>query len=440
MAAGEGSFWQPIYAGPYPFWSHPPLMFGLQAIFFKIFGPFFGTEKIYNFVVWLATLLLIRAFWKSIDISDRFRSLWWLPVLFWGFMPSVLWAYPNNILDGTVAVFSIAAVLVLYRAMGKDKRYLHTLVAAMLIFCASLTKGLSGLFPLAAPILYVVIYRNGKLVHALLHTLVMVAVIAAIYALLWQFPQPHQYLESYLNSQVMGSLSGRNDITESGLGRFEIIAMLLTEVAIIAGIALLLFVLSKVLKTGRAELPNRSRHVLFFILIGLSASLPFMVSFKVRSFYLVPALPYFAIAGAVLVYPLIAPLTERYTLSRKYTKGLSAAFALAAIVAIFLMYSKAGTIGRDHEMIEDVNTISQHVPEKEKIIAAPGLNTNYEFMAYMQRYKKIDSYYPLELNNARYIIADAQANKPCYLWRADLNGYRKMPINTRRFVVYEKEL
>lgn len=438
MAEGIGSFWTPYYAGPDFFFSHPPLMFGLQAAFFKVFGPFFGTEKIYNFVVWLATLLLLRSCWKSINISDRFRSFWWLPVLFWGFMPSVLWAYPNNILDSTVAVFVLAAILVLYRTQGKDQNYLSIFLAAILIFCASFTKGLSGLFPLAVPILYVVVYGNGKFLGAVLQTLFLLLVIVAIYFILWQYPQPKKYLSTYVDWQVIGSLSGKNDVTGSALGRFDIILMLLTEIAIMMGIGLLIYILSKILKTGRAALPVRLKHFWFFILTGLSASLPFMVSFKVRSFYLVPALPYFAIAGGILIYPFLAPITERYTLSRTYSKGLNILFTLAAVTALVLMYMKAGSIGRDHEMIEDVRTISQHIPAKERIIAGPGLKSDYEFMAYLQRYKQIDCYYPLEPGEAKYIIEDGQAKDCCFLWKADLNGYRKLPISTRRFVVYTK--
>ncbi|RYD55949.1 MAG: hypothetical protein EOP56_13505 [Sphingobacteriales bacterium] len=437
MAEGMGSFWVPYYAGPDMFFSHPPLMFGLQAVFFKIFGSFYGTEKIYNFVIWLITVFLIRGCWRTIDVSDRFKATWWVPLLFWGFMPSVLWAYPNNILDSTMAMFDLAAIVVLLK--GKQNNgLLHVVIAALLLFCASFTKGLSGLFPLIVPAVYSIVYNDGKLARAIFNSLLMAGIVAAIYLVLWQFPQPQHYLNIYYHWQIVGSLRGMSDNTASEFGRFDIVLMILTEVAIMVGVCVLVYVLSRLLKTGKALLTDRKKHVLFFLLIGLSASLPLMVSYKVRSFYLVPALPYFAIAGGVLMYPFLIQPTERYTLGTRYMKGLNVLFGVAGIVALALMYGKAGTIGRDHEIIEDVNTISQHVPATESVIAAPGIDKNYEFMAYMQRHKKIDLYYPLELNSAQYIIADGQNRSNCYLWRADLNGYRQMPTNTKRFVVYKK--
>lgn len=439
MANGEGSFWIPYYAGPSPFFSHPPLMFGLQAIFFKIFGSFYGTEKIYSFCVWLVTLLLIKNSWKQIDTFDRFRAFYWLPLLCWGFMPSVLWAYPNNILDSTMAVFDLAAVLCLYKGLQKGKMHIDLVLAALFIFCASFTKGLSGLFPLTIPVVYALVYRTGKVMPALLQSLFMLVIIAAIYFVLWQFPQPHEYLNNYFNWQIVGSLSGRNDVTESAFGRLNVLQMLLTEMVIVMGIGLLAYVLSRILKTGKADLPYSRKHLLFFLLAGFCASLPLMISIKVRSFYLVPALPYFAIAGGIFIYPYLVPLTEKYTLSLRFSKALTIVFTAVAVLAAFLMCFKAGTIGRDEEILADINTISQNIPAREKVLAAPGLDYNYEFMAYLQRYKTIDSYYPFDLNEARYIIADGHVSSACYLWRADLNGYRRLPLATRRFIVYRKQ-
>src|SRR5690606_37057734 len=102
IAMGKGSFWQPYY-GQNLFWSHPPLIFVLEAIFFIIFGSFYGTEKIYSFFIWLVTVVLISRCWRSIFNNPQPRTFFWLPLVLWGFMPSVLWSYPNNILDSTMA-------------------------------------------------------------------------------------------------------------------------------------------------------------------------------------------------------------------------------------------------------------------------------------------------------------------------------------------------
>src|SRR5690606_13695430 len=106
---------------------------------------------------------------------------------------------------------------------------------------------------------------------------------------------------------------------------------------------------------------------------------------KLRSFYLIPSLPYFAIAGGIVIYPWLAPLTGRFTLGKKATGALNIGFVAAAITASVLLYQKAGSIGRDHEIINDVETISQVLPPNTRISVEKPLKDEYSLLAYLQR-------------------------------------------------------
>src|SRR5215217_4869105 len=67
MALGLGSFWEPYFADsfwlPYNrcafFCEHPPLMFGMESLLFRILGESLAVENIYNLLVLLASILLI---------------------------------------------------------------------------------------------------------------------------------------------------------------------------------------------------------------------------------------------------------------------------------------------------------------------------------------------------------------------------------------------
>jgi 4-amino-4-deoxy-L-arabinose transferase-like glycosyltransferase len=64
---GIGSFWFPIsdatwnVAGKTTFHEHPPLVFGIQSIFFEVLGNSMYVERFYSFLTACITALLIVA-------------------------------------------------------------------------------------------------------------------------------------------------------------------------------------------------------------------------------------------------------------------------------------------------------------------------------------------------------------------------------------------
>lgn len=54
LAFGIGNFWDPSlseYFGK-EFHDHPPLAFGIQALFFKLIGDYFWVEKLYSIFIY----------------------------------------------------------------------------------------------------------------------------------------------------------------------------------------------------------------------------------------------------------------------------------------------------------------------------------------------------------------------------------------------------
>jgi len=65
LANGTGSFWHPFLsetwwkAGSNYFMEHPPLIYGIQAQFFKLLGNSLYTERIYSLITGLLTAIMI---------------------------------------------------------------------------------------------------------------------------------------------------------------------------------------------------------------------------------------------------------------------------------------------------------------------------------------------------------------------------------------------
>ena len=112
LANGLGTLTKPFYTETIApiFYEHPPLVFWLQSIFFTFFGDSVYVEKLYSIATGMFTgwglLLLWRGFAK--DNDKKFN---WIPILLWITTPIVFWAYPNNVLENTLGIFTIFSVL-----------------------------------------------------------------------------------------------------------------------------------------------------------------------------------------------------------------------------------------------------------------------------------------------------------------------------------------
>lgn len=107
-ANGFGTFWEPRasqlgLAGLRTFHEHPPLTFGLQALWFRALGSAFWVERAYSLFTALITAGLMAMLWRKLMPKDRpERDLAWWPVLLWVAMPTVHWCYHNNMQENTL--------------------------------------------------------------------------------------------------------------------------------------------------------------------------------------------------------------------------------------------------------------------------------------------------------------------------------------------------
>lgn len=381
LSQGIGTFWHPHYS-PFThnlFDQQPPLSFGIQAVFFNLFGTSIYVERFYSFLTLCTAAFLITKIWKQFFKEEvSVKNISWLPVLFWIIIPVCFWSYSNNMLECTMVVFDLLAVYFLLKFF-ENKFFLHLVLAGVFIFFASLTKGFQGLFPLAVIFFYWIVYRNFPFGKMIIYSFALVFVLALIYSLILLNPSAKDGLLAYLHNRVEHSISSVSTVEN----RFELLSRLAQELIVPVSVSLLLLLLLRK-KFGVQKI--YSKQSFFFLLIGISASFPLIITLEQRGFYLVTSLPFYAISIAAFSASYVATAIEKINLQKVSFKIFRwASTALLAGSAIFSVF-QIGKFSRDEEMLHDVYLIGKTIPEKTNVGSSPELWANWALQEYFVRH------------------------------------------------------
>lgn len=384
MAVGMGSFWNPFYTltiGPV-FHSHPPLAFGLEALFFKLLGDHWWVEKAYSALTFLLTALLIALIWKR--STNNFRWAW-LPLLFWLAIPIVSWSATNNLLENTMSVFVLLSVYLMIVSYQCNHKF-WLVLSAFVLWLAFLCKGFTGLFPFVFPVVYCIFDQKRKWIQGPIDSLILLLSIAVFAGIMFlAFPPSLPYLKDYLQLQVIGG--GLHEATVAT--RFSIVFDMLQQLLIPLIIALALVICKKQSKASRKvfEFPPDKAWFFIFLITGLLGVLPIMVSVKQRDFYMLAALPFFALAcghvtlsTAQILLPKITPKARGWM-----TFGACGIVVLGLVLNILHF----GKYGRDEALIEDVKKRIAEADGRTIIEIPPEEFTSWVAHAYFMRYGKI---------------------------------------------------
>jgi 4-amino-4-deoxy-L-arabinose transferase-like glycosyltransferase len=387
LASGLGSPWDLHYTSTLysHFHEHPPMAFWIQALFFRLFGDHLYVERIYSAGTFFITGLCMVGIWRMVSRGDR--NLGWLPLLFWVSMPIVTWAASNNLLENTVMIFTCLSVFLIIRgmtgpAMVRGNKSLQLLLAGVILGGGFLTKGFVTLFPLSLPF-WIFLFRPGitfrKLISGML--LPLTGTIFFLLMVILLIPGSREYLNTYLDSQVIHSISSVKTVGS----RFHVVGTLI--LSIIPGVALLL-VIWLTGSRGSLEL-NGYGWFPVFLALGLSGVLPIMISLKQRDFYILPALAMMAIAMALAAAPAAREILERTSGKSKWLKVVRASGLLFLAAALFLVIIHEGRTGRDAGLLRDVDILVEEIPEGTSVCIPRALFDNWHLHAYLHRYGRI---------------------------------------------------
>lgn len=429
LSMGIGTFWFPQFslynlAGLSAFHEQPPLVFGIQALFFKVFGSSLYVERFYTFLTLCISAWLIVLLWKEIfKTQTELKKLAWLPLIFWIIIPVCFWSYSNNMHENTMGIFTLSAVLFVYKSFRTEKfQLIFLMLGGIFIFCASLSKGVPGFFPMTVPVLYYLTTKKISFKKTLLATVLITLVPVVIYGVLLLFPESRESLTTYFFKRLLFRID--NDPTVDS--RFFILGRLLSEL-IPSFILMLVFLFVAKNKRIKNQFQSRNREIIFFIAVGLSASVPLMFTMVQRGFYAVPCYPFFAIAFAMMIANVVSALTEKIK-SHKISLVISSVLFIGVLIFSF---AQAGKASRNQEMIHDLSLIGTIVP-KHAIVGTPDPEqwNDWDLQTELMRRFNIS-------------LVTGYENKFCIAEKslpADIPpDYKKINLETLRYDLYVKE-
>lgn len=433
-ANGKGSFWFPFLSQSWcmapkgAFLEHPPLFYWLESFSFKLFGNSIFSERIFSLFMFVLNGFLIRAIWNIVT-NKEISNYAWLPLFFFFGIPIVAWVFQNNIIEETLSVFTLLSIYFVLLAFKKtNQTYLYFISAGISVFLASLTKGLPGLFPIVAPLIYFFVFKKPSLLKAAFGFLIVAIVPIVFYFLIIKFnSDANESLSYYVKERLLNRIKN-SPSTDS---RFFILGGLFQELIPILLFSVITWYIGKK-KIGEDLLKSSSvKWALFFLLIGLSGSLPLMLTLVQNKFYFFPALPFFAISSAFFVLPVIKKLVEVFEYRPIYLKRIKIASYVAIAIALLLCITSIGHYKRDKEFIADAYATINMVGNEKVIRVSGDVYHKWNFQFYVLRFGDI-SFDPSSQSQQLFFIDLKSSKSPVP------DGYKLYSNELSEFVVYKR--
>lgn len=381
LAEGNGTFWAPQFTDIVPFYGHPPLAMGLESLGYRLFGDDIAVEKGYSLLVILLSAWLTVLLWRRCGGT---RTLGWLPLLLLTLVPLTSTCAVDNMLENTMMVFTLLSALCVLQA--RQRRFPAIVLAGFALCGAFLTKGFTGLYPLAFPLALWLALRQERLPRALLDTLLMLLsfllMLAAIF-IIW--PEARTFFSKYLDIQVAAGIhspvvSSRITIVVKLFER-SLIVLLLTAAVLLIGWR----------QSRHAGLPlvepPAARMALALTLLVLCGTLPIMISLKQRAFYLLTVFPFLCVALGLLMQPtLLRWASQLGTRWRRLMAALLAALIIANIAVATHRLQAGPPRFYNPVLLSDMKQVIQTLPPHTTLSIEASMLEEYSLPAYYYRH------------------------------------------------------
>ena len=468
MAIGKGSIWQPFFSSSYwldnvppIYYENPPLLLWLESLLFQLIGDYWWIEKLFSLIILIANCFLIIKIWQLFErkYAINLKGLSCLVLVFWYLMPRVLWGNPNNLMDNNLLTFCLCSIYFILKSITlKDSekvfnkqfntsfnflnhplsiKAFYVFLSSFSIFLGILTKGPVALYPLAIPILFAFFTKEINYKKAFNYTVILTLMSVFLFVLLIYFnANANNYFTNYWEQRLLAVIVGsRDDMKLNGFERLDILLTLLIELSPILIVFLLFYLILKIKKIP-IKIPQQYINLgLFFLFLGLSATLPIMISTKQSGIYLIPGLPMFAFSAAFFALPFFERLVNLKmfnVFSKRFT--YFSWFGLA----ITLIYTAAitGDYGRDKLLLSDIKTLKSIILEDEKVGVCYEMMNDFTFHVNLQRFCR----YELRKNTPTTFFL-TRKNDCDSVHRDSLKtvGYMPYSVDNQYFVIYKKQ-
>ncbi len=384
LAEGKGSFWVLNFSDTYftHFYEHPPLAMGLEAVLFYVFGDYLWVEHLYSlFTIILSGYLIIKSWMLLVD--KEIKQLYWLPLLFLVTIGVVGWSMANNMLENTMLVFILLSFYYSLKSLSEKKllkQITFILLAGFSLFLGFLSKGFVALFPLSTLFYFGVFTKEISFFRGVRDSTIMLIGLLFPFLLLFLFyPEGIDSLSIYFHNQVANSIKNVSTVSS----RFWIIGSLFQQ--LIPAFILSIIVFFSV-KKKKYQLSEKTKIVLA---VGLSGVLPILISLKQRDFYIVGAYPFFAIALAMFIAPILKDYLENLETRKSYLKKIKVFSFVLLFVSITITAFQFGRVGRDIKLIHDVKRIGTQIKSNSVLLISPSLAQDWALKGYFARYLSV---------------------------------------------------
>lgn len=400
MAEGVGSWWTPTYTALDSVWiagnttdvlyGQMPLFYWLQVPWFWILGNHWWVEKVYDTAVLIALLVLIAHTWRWQWAGSSVAAYGWLPVLLLCVCPDFRWTCTNHVIEPTLTLCCMASIGCILRAWRGNERW--ALAAGVGVVLSVLAKGPVGLFPLVAPL--ALCLSQGTHYPKALRLLAWMLLPLGLLALGVVFYAPARlFVLHFVEVQLLASLKGlrwESSVANQRWGYLHIAWALLYNLSNV-GLVLLGFVLAFGIRPKRLV----GAEARFWLLMGLAATLPFVLSPKQAAYYVVPALPCWVLGISSLIAPWIQAGVDRYwqqygSLLARWWLFLGWCVAALVLGATLYRQGLTGKTPEQRQYIEAFAPVFSQMPNGETVavpdrtwVLNPYLNT------YLHRYHRI---------------------------------------------------
>jgi 4-amino-4-deoxy-L-arabinose transferase-like glycosyltransferase len=334
LSDGVGTFWKPYLDDRiHPvFHEHPPLVFWIQSLAFRIFGNGPYIESFYGFFIGIVILGCMAWFWQRVrrDLQLPTVGNWW-PMLLLVPLPVFTYTLQTNRIVNTWTVFAIAATIIAYRSTIANKHHIfYSLLSGGLIYLGLIAKGPVAFFTFAVPVLAWLTLK-AKLSRAISATL-LAFVTFLLFFLTTSFLSEDsvKFWQGFWQNQIVASMTNER---ASGDTHWFLAERWLSEMIVpflIAGVLMLAIRLS----FRRLDF---NRQALFFLLVALAASLPFMISTRQHARYILHSYPFFVLSLAFATQSLAAQIESILKTHLAIRRGVGAAAVLFFVLALSSM-------------------------------------------------------------------------------------------------------
>lgn len=333
------------------FTAHPPLMVWLESLLFGGLGDHWWVERLFSGGLIVLAGGLLWGSWRQLRPDDGAQT-GWLPLLLWVSMPLLPWATGAHMLENLLLV-CFGGLLYAWLRFAHGHGWSWLLLAGVAFGAAIWTKGPAALFMGSLPFwagltVPAVGWRRG-----LRDSLGLTGIAAALTGLLLLWPPAWTFAQGYWDTLLRGTLavavvSSRWYI----LGKW--LMELLPPLLLSGGLA---WALRRYLR----PLPGRG-WPLAFLLTGLSGVLPYLLVLKQRGFYLLPALPCFALALALLLAPAWWAWYQRQDWSPRWQRGFRLAAMGLGAVALAVLLASVGRVGKHADRLALAEQLARRLP------------------------------------------------------------------------------